>query len=139
MVVCLGQCFYMRVIFDLPPKEQWQCLRIFGVSITWSRDAKGPWKGQDTAECPAKTGPPYYKALFGPKHQQCEFEKPWSRPSGAAREDPRVSVLHRCFLLTLVLRLVEPKGRGWGPPSAPQLPLVLAEARRPPPLRRWSS
>ena len=72
---------------------------------TWSRDAKGPWKGQDTAECPAKTGPPYHKALFGPKRQQCEVEKPWSRPSGAAREDPRVSVLHGCFLLPLVLSL----------------------------------
>ena len=107
---------------------------------TWSRDAKGPWKGQDTAECPAKTGPPYHKALFGPKRQQCEVEKPWSRPSGAAREDPRVSVLHGCFLLPLVLSLTGGvRGRGWGPPSAPQLPLVLPEARRPPPLRRWSS
>lgn len=66
---------------------------------------KAPGEGQDTAECPATTGQPHYKALFGPKRQQWEVEKPWSRPPGAACVPPRVSVLHGCFPLTLVLSL----------------------------------
>ena len=58
------------------------------------------------------------QALFGCKRQQCEVEKPWSRPPGAARADPRVSALHGCFLLTLVLSLTgRVRGERLGPPQ----------------------